>query len=494
VRFIVWRTLVALAVIVAIVVAVVLIRTLGWQSAPIAVEPIPKIAIDDGAPERFAAAIRLPTISRPESPESDFSAFDSLHRHLTASFPKVHAALSREVIGGHSLLYTWKGKESSAKPVLLLAHTDVVPVESGTEPAWSHPPFSGDIADGFIWGRGALDDKVSVLAILEAVETLLGQGFQPLSTIFLAFGHDEEISGAAGAARIAAVLKSRGIHAKFALDEGSVITDGIVPGLKQPAALIGIAEKGYASVELSTVSPGGHSSMPPPETAIGIVAAAVHAVESHPMPASLDGPAALLFDYLGPEMPFATRMALANRWLFGGLIVRQLTGSPPTNAVVRTTTAATLFAGGVKENVLPAQARAVINFRIKPGDSVESIMAHVREVVGDERVKISLLAPDSVRAPSIVSSVTSSGFATIDRTIRQVFPGTLVAPSLVVAGTDSRLYQDVADDVYRFQPFVLGPDDTKRIHGANERVAVDGYRDCVRFYVQLLINESKAAK
>lgn len=491
---IVRRCAVALAVILAILVAVVMTRTLRWRHASVAVDPIPKIAIDDGATERFGAAIRLPTVSRPDSADSDFSAFDSLHRHLTTSFPTAHDTLAREVIGGHSLLYTWKGRDPSSQPVLLLAHMDVVPVESGTEPAWTHAPFSGVVADGFVWGRGTLDDKVSVLAILEAVETLLGQGFQPLSTVFLAFGHDEEISGAAGAARIASLLKSRGIHVKFALDEGSVITEGIVPGLKQPAALIGIAEKGYASLELSTVSPGGHSSMPPPDTAIGIVAAAVHAVESHPMPASLDGPAALLFDHLGPEMPFATRMALANRWLFGGLIVRQLTGSPPTNAVVRTTTAATLFAGGVKENVLPAQARAVINFRIKPGDSVESIMAHVTEVVSDQRVKIALLAPDSVRAPSTMSSITSTAYKTIDRTIRQVFPGTLVAPSLVVAGTDSRLYQDVADDVYRFQPFVLRPEDTKRIHGTNERIAVESYRDCVRFYVQLLINESQAAR
>jgi carboxypeptidase PM20D1 len=491
---IVRRGLVAAAVILVSLVGVVTIRTLGWRSATIAVDSIPRIEIDDDALERFAAAIRLPTVSRPDSAESDFSAFDALHRHLATSFPKLHQALSREVVGGYSLLYTWKGQDPSAKPVLLLAHMDVVPVEPGTEPDWSHGPFSGDIAEGFVWGRGTLDDKVGVLAILEAVATLLRQGFQPKQTILLAFGHDEEIGGAAGAARIASLLKSRGIRVKYTLDEGSAITQGIVPGLKQPAALIGIAEKGYASFELSAVSTGGHSSMPPPQTAIGIVAAAVHAVESHPMPAAIDGPAALLFDRLGPEMPFSTKMALANRWLFGGLIVRQLSGSPTTNAAIRTTAAATIFSAGVKDNVLPVQARAVINFRIKPGDSVQAIMAHVKDVVGDERVKIRLVSADSAHAPSAVSSVTSPGFAIIDRTIRQVFPATLVAPSLVVAGTDSRLYQDVSDDVYRFQPFVLGPDDTKRIHGTNERIGLEIFRDCVRFYVQLLFNESKVAK
>jgi carboxypeptidase PM20D1 len=491
---IVRRGLIAAAVILVSLVGVVTIRTLGWRSAMIVVDPIPRIEIDDGALERFAAAIRLPTVSRPDSPESDFSAFDALDRHLVTSFPKLHQTLSREVIGGHSFLYTWEGQDRSTKPVLLLAHMDVVPVEPGTEPDWIYGPFSGEIAEGFIWGRGTLDDKVGVLAILEAIETLLRQGFQPNQTVLLAFGHDEEISGAAGAARIASLLKSRGIRVEFALDEGSVITEGIVPGLEQPAALIGISEKGYASFELSAVSTGGHSSMPPPQTAIGIVAAAVHAVESHPMPAALDGAAALLFDRLGPEMPFSTKMALANRWLFGGLIVRQLTGSPTTNAAIRTTAAATIFSAGVKDNVLPVQARAVINFRIKPGDSVESILAHVKNVVGDERVKIRLVSADSPHASSAVSSVTSAGFATIDRTIRQVFPGTLVAPSLVVAATDSRLYVDIADDVYRFQPFVLGPDDTKRIHGTNERIGLETYRDCVRFYLQLLINESRVAK
>ena len=214
----------------------------------------------------------------------------------------------------------------SAKPVLLLAHMDVVPVEPGTERAWTHGPFSGDVADGFIWGRGTLDDKVGVMAILEAVEILLEQGFKPRQTVLLAFGHDEEIGGQKGAATIAALLKSRGIRVAYALDEGSAVTEGIVPGLDSAAALIGIAEKGFASIELTTVATGGHSSMPPPQTAIGIVAAAIHALESHPMPASLDGPAALLFDRLGPEMPFLIETAARKSLAFRGAHHEQARG------------------------------------------------------------------------------------------------------------------------------------------------------------------------
>jgi carboxypeptidase PM20D1 len=373
-----------------------------------------------------------------------------------------------------------------------MGHMDVVPVEAGTERAWSHPPFSGDLADGFIWGRGTLDDKCGVMAVFEAVELLLKQGFQPRATVYLAFGHDEEIGGEGGAGRIVEVLALRKIRLKYVLDEGLAITQGIVPGLEKPAALVGIAEKGSASIELSAEAVGGHSSMPPEQTAVGIVAAAVRVLERNPMTASLDGPAALLFDRLGPEMPFLTRLAIANRWLFGRLIIAELAGSPATNALVRTTTAATIFEGGVKENVLPARARAVVNFRIKPGDTIDGVLAHVRKTVADSRVTIKLLDPAGARSASAVSRTTSAGFRTIERTIRQVSPGTLVAPSLVLGATDSRKFEVVADDVYRFLPYVLGPDDTRRVHGIDERISVESYRDCVRFYAQLLKNESQS--
>ncbi len=489
------RTLTGISLIVVSMLAlsaVVVIRALTTRSVQLAVRPVEKLGITDRAIERFAGAIRIPTVSRSGGSPSDLVAIESLHRYLETCFPLVHKSLVREVVNGHSLLFSWKGEDQSAKPVLLIAHMDVVPVEPGTESSWTHKPFAGDIADGFVWGRGTLDDKVGVMAILEAVEVHLNRGARPKRTILLAFGHDEELGGQSGAGQIAALLKTRGTRVAYVLDEGSAITAGIVPGLTRHAALIGIAEKGYASIELSADSPGGHSSMPPPQTAVGIVATAVAALERHPMPAALDGAAGLLFDRLGPEMPFLSRLPLANRWLFARLIVGQLEKSPTTNALLRTTTAATIFEAGVKDNVLPAHARAVVNFRIKPGDTVEDVLAHVAKVVNDRRVTIRLTEPASGKNPSRQSSVDSLAFATIERTIRQVMPGTIVAPSLVVAATDTRHYEQLADDVYRFVPFVLGPDDTRRIHGTNERIAVDSYKDCVRFYVQLLVNEGCA--
>jgi carboxypeptidase PM20D1 len=487
------RSLTVIAVIGAVLLMLsvfVVARTLTFRSAQLAVEPIPKIAIDDSAIERFAAAIRVQTVSRSDGSHSDGAALDALRRHLETSFPKVHTNLIREVVNEHSLLFTWKGKNESARPVMLMAHMDVVPIEPGTESSWTHPPFSGDVADGFIWGRGTLDDKVGVVAILEAVEILLNKGFRPEKTILLAFGHDEEIGGKAGAGQIAALLKKRGTRVSYAIDEGSAVTLGIVPGLAGRAALVGIAEKGYASVELSVNTLGGHSSMPPAQTAIGLVAAAVSALESHPMPAALDGPAALLFDRLGPEMPFWSRLPLANRWLFGSLIVSRLENSPTTNAILRTTTAATIFEGGVKDNVLPAHARAVVNFRIKPGDKVEQVLSHVKRTINDRRIEVRLVEPEASKNPSRQSAVDSPAFRTIERTIRQVMPDAIVAPSLVVGATDTRQYEELADEVYRFLPCVLGPDDTRRIHGTDERIAAEGYKDCVRFYVQLMMNEN----
>jgi carboxypeptidase PM20D1 len=340
-----------------------------------------------------------------------------------------------------------------------------------------------------VWGRGTLDDKVAVMAILEAVEMLVKRRPRPGRTIVLAFGHDEEIGGVDGAGKMAAILKARDDHFEYVLDEGAAVTRGIIPGLKPAVALVGIAEKGSVSVELSAISPGGHSSMPPPQTAAGIVAAAVTALESNPMAAAIDGPMAKLFDRLAPEMPFFERLALSNRWLFGGLITRELGKSPTTNAALRTTTAATILEAGVKENVLPAQARAVVNFRIKPGDTIEGVLKHVTDAIGDRRVNVKLLEPEWAKKASRESSIDSRGFKTIEATIRQVMPDVLVAPSLVVGATDTRHYEDLADEVYRFLPVVLSAEDTSRIHGTDERISVEDYKNCVRFYVQLLTNE-----
>ncbi len=270
---------------------------------------------------------------------------------------------------------------------------DVVPVEPGSAGAWQHPPFSGAIADGFVWGRGTLDDKVSVLATLEAIELLLADGFTPERTIYLAFGHDEEIDGRHGAAAIAAVLAERGVRLGFTLDEGGIIAHDIVPGVAPPVALIGVAEKGYLSLKLSVEAEDcGHSSMPPRTTVIGRLAGAIHRLESNPMAANLAPSMIDMFDQLADEMPFMLGLAVSNRWLFAPLVESRLSESPSSDAAIRTTTAVTMFNAGVKANVLPCAAEAVVNFRILSSDSVASVTEHVRQVIDDPVIEISRYA------------------------------------------------------------------------------------------------------
>src|SRR5207249_3351114 len=287
----------------------------------------PSSAIDrDRAAEHLAAAIRFRTVSHQDPSEDDRAQFVGLRAFLARTYPKVHRSLVRELVNGDGLLYTWKGADASAKPVLLMAHQDVVPIEPGTEGRWAHPPFGGVIADGFVWGRGALDDKASLVFLMEAIESLLAEGFRPPQTVYLASGFDEEVGGLEGAARIAALLAQRGVRLDYVLDEGRFVSQGVVPGVQEPVASIGIAEKGYVSVELVAETEGGHSSRPPPETAIGLLAAAIDRLERHPMPARLHGAPRREMQALAPYMPFGKRLMLSNLWLFEPLVVRTLAG------------------------------------------------------------------------------------------------------------------------------------------------------------------------
>jgi carboxypeptidase PM20D1 len=475
----------------ALLVAITWARTRRYDAAQASVPPSPVVEVADGAAARLAGAVRIRTISSEEAGTLDAAAFAELHTYLEAAFPSVRAQLRRETVAAHSLLYTWPGRDASLKPLLLMGHMDVVPVESGSESAWRHDPFGGAIAEGFIWGRGAIDNKSTVVGTLEAVEMLLGEGFQPARTVYLAFGHDEETGGTAGAAEIAALLGRRGIQLEMVLDEGGVIGDGLLPGVSGPVALVGIAEKGFVTVELSVRAAGGHSSLPPPQSAAGIVSAAVARLEANPMPARLTGPTEQLFDTIGPRLPFVPRALFANLWLTRGLVMSRLEASPATNAMVRTTTAVTALQAGTKDNVLPRHARAVVNFRVLPGDSVASVLAHVRSVVDDERVEFHSGGRFTAE-PSAVSSTRSEAFRAIERTVRSVTPESVVAPYLVVVVTDARHYVGLTENVFRFLPIRVGPRDLERMHGVDERIGVKEYEDAIRTYRQLLVEVAGA--
>ncbi|MBU7013378.1 MAG: M20 family peptidase [Theionarchaea archaeon] len=482
-----FRELVVLLIVLLFV--VMLVRAGLFKSRQLSVEPVTRQVIDQKAPERLSKAVQFRTISYQEETECDRKQFQGLHEYLKEAFPKTHSTLTREVVADYSLLYTWKGKNLNVSPILLMSHLDVVPIEPGTESEWTCPPFSGDIKDGYIWGRGTMDIKEGVLGILEAVEALLQEDFVPERTIHLAFGHDEEVGGPRGASSIAALLKERGVALEYVLDEGGTNTIGIIPGVNVPVALVGVAEKGYISLELSVRSEGGHSSMPPRETAAGILSRAISNLERHRFPSKFKGVVRDLVEYTGPEMTFIKKILFANLWLFKGLVVSQLSESPNTDSLIRTTTAPTILEGGTKENILPKRVRAVVNFRILPGETTETVMKRVADVINDSRVEIAQMT--QAWNPSQISDTNSQSFAAIQRTIRQIFPSTVVAPYLVTGATDSRHYLPLTRNVFKIVPLVVTSEDLKRIHGTDERISVENYTECIQFYIQLIKNSAQ---
>lgn len=470
------------------IVAVVVVRALTLEPVPGPVGPDDSafpVEIDvEPIASWLSAAIAVRTISTADA-APDPASLARLRRVLEIAFPRVHGTLQREIVGDGSLLYTWPGRRPGLRPLLLLAHLDVVPVPRDSEDRWSEPPFAGRIARGYVWGRGARDDKAAVVAILAAVESLVEAGHRPERTVLLAFGHDEERGGEEGAKRIATLLERRGVRPALVLDEGYAVLEGLVPGVDRPVATVGVAEKGYLSVELVARAEGGHSAMPPPETAVGVLARAIDRLLDDRPDAGIDGPVRAFFDRVAPAMGFGHRLVFANLWLFSPLVERALSKDPGTNALVRTTTAPTMLEGSEKDNVLPTEARAVVNFRIHPRDTVADVLDHVRETVDDVRIEVRPFG--TFRSPpSGVSPVRGPAWDVLERTIRRTFPPAVVAPSLVVGGTDARHYEGIAGAIYRFLPVPLAEGDLERIHGIDERIAIDDLARMVRFYADLL--------
>lgn len=443
--------------------------------------------VDDATAERLAVALRCVTVSREEGAvsgaEPDSAAaqasldteFRRLGAHLEESFPRVHAELELETFG-HSRLYTWRGTDDTRTAALLLAHQDVVPADDLG--SWTHPPFAGVVDEEFIWGRGAIDDKSRVLAILEAAEATLAAGLRPRHTVYLAFGHDEEVFGDTGAVQMADRLRARGVRADLLLDEGGVITDGIVQDVRVPVATVMVGEKGYATVRLSVTDSGGHSSMPGRQTAIGRLARAVSRIQDNPMPLRITPVVTDMLARLRPHLPAAKRRLLGFAGAAAPMVARILAATPQTESLVRTTTAPTVIRGGVKANVLPQQAEALINFRILPGDTVESVLAHCRRTVRDPRVSIELVGMSAEPSPA---PTPGPQFDLIAELTRQVAPEAAVTTGLVPGATDSRHYDDLAATRCNFAPIQLTATDLERIHGNDERLSRVNYARLIEF-------------
>jgi carboxypeptidase PM20D1 len=463
---------------------IIVIKTIAFKSLQIETVTTSLPVFGNESADHLSGAIKFPTISYSVALPIDTAAFTGFHEFLSEEYPLVHSILKKEIFSGFSLLYTWEGKNLKLKPVILMAHMDVVP--AGETDSWRKPPFSGENDGSFIWGRGTLDDKVSMISIFEAVEKLLAENYQPERTIYLAFGHDEEISGLRGASVIAAALKKRGTDAEFVLDEGYAVVIGMVPMIRKPVALIGTSEKGYLSVSMTVEMEGGHSAYPGKETAIMVLCRALDNIIGSQMKAIISEPLNDFIRYIGPEMPFYARAIFANKWLFKSVILKIYKGSKTSNAMVRTTTAPTILNAGMKDNVIPTKAEAVVNFRILPGETTADVMEHLKSVISDDRVRI--LKLEGFNEPPPASPVDVSGFRTILTTIRQVYPEALVAPNMMIAASDSRKYIEVSKNIYNFAPIIVTPEDLSRTHGLDERIKTEDFNRGMGFYYLLIKN------
>ncbi|CAK6439721.1 unnamed protein product [Pipistrellus nathusii] len=424
--------------------------------------------------ESLKGAIQIPTVSFNPG-EFNTTALAEFGEYMHRVFPTVFRTsfIRHEVVGEYSHLFTVQGSDPSLQPYMLLAHIDVVPAP---DQGWEVPPFSGLERDGFIYGRGTLDNKNSVMAILQALELLLIRNYIPRRSFFIALGHDEEVSGAHGAQKISALLQARGVQVAFVVDEGSFIMDGFIPSLKKPFAMVSVSEKGSLDLMMEVNSTPGHSSAPPKETSIGILAAAVSRLEQTPMPNMFgSGLLKITLQQLAKEFSFPVNVIFNNLWLFWPIVSRLMERDNISNALVRTTTAVTMFNAGIKVNVIPPVARATVNFRIHPAQTVQEVIKLAKDIVVDDRVQYHVL--EAVE-PLPVSPFDDRalGYQLIRQTIESVFPEiSIVVPGTCIAQTDSRHYTNLTTGIYRFNPIYLTPQDFSGIHGINERISVQAY-------------------
>lgn len=455
----------------------------------------------EGAAQRLSQAVQFPTISNQDRSDFDEEAFNNYHDFLVKSYPLVHKTLKRELVGDprpFSLIYTWEGKDPSLPPAVFMAHQDVVPIAEESRDQWEVEPFSGEIKDGYIWGRGSLDDKNQIHAILEATEMKIKEGFQPERTILFVFGHDEEVGGPEGAKHAADIIDQRYDKIAFVIDESAPLVPGIFPGIRENTALVGIAQKGFVSLEIAINSIGGHSSQPAGESNIVALAKAVEKVEAAQFPYKIHDAVRYQYRFMGPELPEDQQpMYKAVAYGYDDSIsdleqkfIDVMSQNQVTRAMLHTTTAVTMFNAGIKDNVLPPAATAVVNFRPMPGDTPEVIIKHVKKAIGDERITVRDI---SASTPATnVADPNGEGYKMLEKTIRQTWGNDLiVSPFFVIGGSDSKHFQarDFAPDVYTITALQLeNVKEFEGFHGVNERILVDEYGRSIGFFYKLMDN------
>ncbi|MCK5672810.1 MAG: M20/M25/M40 family metallo-hydrolase [Spirochaetales bacterium] len=441
------------------------------------------LPVSESAINNLSKFIQLETVTY-----NDFSQIDMVeHRKVEGffkeNFPLCSKTLNLKKINDFAYIFQWEGKDKSKKPVLFMAHFDVVPVQ---DEGWDYPPFCGTVKDGHILGRGTLDTKNSLIGILESAEKLISEGFIPESTIYFAFGGDEEVTGLQGAVKIVEYFKSQNINFDWVLDEGSIIAKNMLSMTDKPLALIGIAEKGFANVRLIAHGEPGHASMPPEHTAAGLIGRAVYRLENNPFPLRLTKTVREFLKSLIPHVSFSLALVFSNLWLFSPVVIFIFKKNPKTAAMVRTTQAVTILKGSKKDNILPDTAEAIVNVRILPGEKKSDVIKRMKSVVKDSQVTVELLNENDASNPVSESSSTSDGYLKIKDTVNKIYPEGIVSPFLVTVATDSRHYKDITNNIYRFFPMVLTSDDIKKIHGFNESISIENYTLIINFFTELM--------
>lgn len=435
--------------------------------------------------DKLSAAIRFKTVSYTERSSIEYDQFEKFLEFLPEAFPHLFKRAERVTIADYSLVLKIPGSDAKAKPILMLAHYDVVPAENFTE--WKYPPFDGRVEGSEVWGRGALDNKGPLISILQAAEEALSKGWTPERSVYFASGHDEELGGDRGAKSIVRYFQEQGVQFYAVYDEGmTIVTPEVFSVVDRNVAFIGTSEKGLVDIELSVEGKRAHASMPPPSTAAGTLSKAVALVEKNPFPPRIIGPVAELFAYVAPYTQGFTKLMLRNTGVFAPLLKPILQRTPTTNALIRTTQAATMLQGSSKENVLPARASAVINCRILPGETVEDVVRHMQKAVKDLKVKVEPVPPTGGNDPLPVSSTEHEGYRRLKEAITAVYPDIVVSPSIVLVTTDSRHFREISDNIYRFIPFILDRALLGSLHSTDERTQVDVLVKAVQVYRGLL--------
>ncbi|MCG9899414.1 MAG: M20/M25/M40 family metallo-hydrolase [Hydrotalea sp.] len=504
------KVILSIAVIVLFLIAFIIVRTVSYPFGKPSVDSeVIAAQIDSTEIQRFAGGLKFETVSFGDSTLMRYGAFDSFRTYLQSQYSQVFATCEVELLEKHSLVLRWKGKDTTLLPLLFLSHYDVVPpgdysndestdvfdwshdhVHNSNVPkevasSWEFPPFSGSVKGGRIYGRGALDMKNMLFALLESSNRLIAKGYQPSRTIYFSFGHDEEIGGINGARKVAAHFKQKGLRFEAVYDEGGIIAaKGSLPGIDAPVALVGLAEKGFVTYKFKVKGVGGHSSMPPLQSAMGAASIIMQRLENEQMKPQLIQPIKSFLSNVGGVMGWVNKMAIANLWLFEPILLKQFVKEPSTNALVQSTTALTMMKGSDGENVLPPIAEFTANFRILPGNTVADIRAHVEAACKGYDVEI--VQVREAREPSNISPIDSRSYQIIEESIKRLYPETLITPYITIGGTDAIKYEIVSNNVYRFMPIVLNQPEQRSIHNFNESISIQNYANMIAHFSYIM--------